>query len=144
MITKVSHTSLFVSDQGKAYDFNVNTLGFRVHTDVSMENGFRWLTVTPPEQPDLEIPLISPSDGMMKYDEEAKNAFEILLDKGAMGAGVLDTPDCVTTYEELKTKGVVFKSAPKEQFYGIEAIMTDGVGKWFSMTQTKPTIPGSP
>ncbi len=144
MITKVSHTSLFVSDQNKAYDFYVTILGFIVHTDVTMENGFRWLTVTPPEQPDLEIALVSPFDGMMKYDDEAKNAFKVLLGKGAMGAGVLHTPDCVATYEELKAKGVVFRSAPKEQFYGIEAIITDGVGNWFSMTQTKPNIPGSP
>ncbi len=53
-----------------------------------------------------------------------------------MGAGVFRTPDCRATYEELKAKGVVFKSEPKEQFYGIEAIVTDGCGNWFSMTQT--------
>jgi catechol 2,3-dioxygenase-like lactoylglutathione lyase family enzyme len=63
MITKVSHTSLFVSDHNKVYDFYVTILGFIVNTDVSMENGFRWLTVTPPEQPDLEIALVSPFDG---------------------------------------------------------------------------------
>jgi hypothetical protein len=55
--TKVSHASLFVNDQAKAYDFYINKLGFNVHTDVKMENGFRWLTITPPEQPDLEILL---------------------------------------------------------------------------------------
>ena len=54
-----------------------------------------------------------------------------------LGAGVLQTPDCLATYEELKAKGIVFKSAPKEQFYGIEALITDGVGNWFSMTQPK-------
>ncbi|HEY4149698.1 MAG TPA: VOC family protein, partial [Chitinophagaceae bacterium] len=61
----------------------------------------------------------------------------LLLEKEALGAGVLHTPDCRATYEELKTKGVVFKSEPKEQFYGIEAIITDGCGNWFSMTQPK-------
>ena len=54
-----------------------------------------------------------------------------------MGAGVLYTPDCRATYEELKAKGVQFKSEPKEQFYGIEALVTDGCGNWFSMTQPK-------
>jgi len=57
MITKLSHTSFFVSDQNKAYEFYVNKLGFKVNTDATMENGFRWLTVTPPDQPDLEIVL---------------------------------------------------------------------------------------
>jgi catechol 2,3-dioxygenase-like lactoylglutathione lyase family enzyme len=138
MITKVSHISLFVLDQDKAYDFYVTKLGFKVNTDSKMENGFRWLTVCPPDQPDLEIALLTPlAPGAMGYDEETKNAFRVLLEKSALGAGVLHTPDCRATYEELKAKGVVFKGEPKEQFYGTEAIITDGVGNWFSMTQPK-------
>ena len=136
MITKVSHVTFFVKDQQKAYDFYVTTLGFKVNTDVTMENGFRWLTLNPPEQPDLEIALIPPlAEGAMGYDEETRNAFRVLLEKGALGAGVLHTPDCRATYEELKSKGVQFKGEPKEQFYGIEAIISDGQGNWFSMTQ---------
>jgi catechol 2,3-dioxygenase-like lactoylglutathione lyase family enzyme len=137
MITKFSHTSLFVTDQQKAYDFYVSKLGFKVHTDVKMENGFRWLTLTAPEQPDLQIAILAPLAGGMFIDEETQKAFQVLLEKGALGAGVMCTPDCRATYEELKAKGVVFKSEPKEQFYGIEAIITDGVGNWFSMTQPK-------
>jgi catechol 2,3-dioxygenase-like lactoylglutathione lyase family enzyme len=137
MITKFSHTSLFVTDQQKAYDFYVTKLGFNVHTDAKMENGFRWLTLTPPEQPDLQIAILAPLAGGMYIDEEAKKAFQILLEKGALGAGVMYTADCRATYEELKSKGVVFKAEPKEQFYGTEAIITDGVGNWFSMTQPK-------
>jgi catechol 2,3-dioxygenase-like lactoylglutathione lyase family enzyme len=135
MITKVSHVTFFVLDQQKAYDFYVSTLGFKVNTDVTMDNGFRWLTITAPEQPDLEIALLNPLTGGMQYDEDARNAFRILLEKGSLGAGVLQTPDCRATYEELKAKGVQFKSEPKEQFYGIEAIVSDGQGNWFSMTQ---------
>ncbi len=137
MITKLSHVTLFVLDQDVAYEFYVNKLGFKVNTDSKMENGFRWLTVCPPEQPDLEVALLSPLEGMMGFDEETKDAFRVLLNKGVLGAGVLNTPDCRATYEELKTKGVHFKSEPKEQFYGIEALITDGVGNWFSMTQPK-------
>ena len=150
MITKMSHTTLFVLDQDKAYDFYVNKLGFKVNTDVVMggdancedeqgnkikeENGgggFRWLTLNPPDQPDLEIVLMPPAG----LDEEAEKAIRLLLERGLMGAGVFHTPDCHATYKELKAKGVEFKSEPKEQFYGIECIITDGVGNWFSMTQ---------
>ena len=137
MITRISHTSLFVTDQQKAFDFYVTTLGFIVNTDATMPNGFRWLTVSPPDQPDIEISLLNPLVEGMSYDDETKAAFKTLLEKGALGAGVLYTPDCRATYEELKSKGVVFKSEPKEQFYGIEAIITDGCGNWFSMTQAK-------
>lgn len=136
MITKLSHTSIFVSDQDKAYDFYVNKLGFKVNTDVMMENGFRWLTLNAPDQADLEI-ILFPINEKNGYDEEVNQAFKLLLAKGAMGAGAMYTPDCRATYEELKAKGVQFKSEPKEQFYGIEAIVTDGCGNWFSMTQPK-------
>jgi len=137
MITKVSHVTFFVLDQDKAYEFYVNKLGFKVNTDAKMENGFRWLTITPPDQPGLEIALLNPLSGMMNYDDETKDAFRVLLEKGALGAGVLHTPDCKATYEELKTKGVGFKGEPKDQFYGVEAILYDGLGNWFSMTQPK-------
>jgi catechol 2,3-dioxygenase-like lactoylglutathione lyase family enzyme len=137
MITKLSHVTLFVLDQDKAHEFYVGKLGFNVNTDAPMGNGLRWLTVTPPDQPDLEITLLAPLGGNMHFDEEAKNAFRVLLEKGSLGGFVLHTPDCRATYEELKAKGVHFKSEPKEQFYGIEAVLTDGLGNWFSMTQRK-------
>jgi catechol 2,3-dioxygenase-like lactoylglutathione lyase family enzyme len=137
MITRVSHITYFVLDQEKAFQFYVDKLGFKVITDFTMDNGFRWLTVTPPDQPNVEIALLNPLGEGMHYDDEAKAAFKVLLEKGALGAGVLYTPDCRATYEELKAKDVHFKSEPKDQFYGIEAIITDGVGNWFSMSQPK-------
>jgi catechol 2,3-dioxygenase-like lactoylglutathione lyase family enzyme len=145
MITKFSHTTLFVNNQQKAYDFYVNILGFKVSSDVPMGNGYRWLTLNPPQQPDMEIVLMEilhPS--MLKsenspegIDAESQKAFQLLLNKGIMGACVMQTTDCRATYEELKAKGVQFKSEPKEQFYGIEAVMFDGCGNWFSITQPK-------
>lgn len=137
MVTRLSHTSFFVNDQDKAYDFYVKKLGFNVHTDATMDNGFRWLTVTAPDAPNHEIVLFPAGGSMNGLDEEAQKALKLLLDKGVMGAGVLETNDCRATYEELKAKGVQFKSEPKEQFYGIECIVTDGCGNWFSMTQPK-------
>src|SRR5687768_10612804 len=147
MITKMSHTTLFVLDQDKAYDFYVNKLGFKVNTDVMMDGQdcgdgqppqkYRWLTLNPPEQPDLEV-ILMPVAGL---DEEAHTALKVLLNKGIMGAGVWHTNDCRATYEELKKKGVEV-TEPKEQFYGIECILKDGCGNWFSMTQPKEVPAG--
>jgi hypothetical protein len=53
------------------------------------------------------------------------------------GAGVFHTGDCKKTYEELKAQGVVFSQPPTERFYGIEALMKDDSGNWFSMSETK-------
>ena len=71
-------------------------------------------------------------------DTESAAAVRLLLKKGVLGAGAFETPDCKKTYETLKAKGVQFAGAPEERFYGTEAIMRDGVGNWFSVTQQKP------
>jgi catechol 2,3-dioxygenase-like lactoylglutathione lyase family enzyme len=136
MITKLSHVTLFVNNQEEAKNFYVNKLGFEVRTDQTMEGGFRWLTVGPKTQKDLEIVLMEPKEGPM-LDAESAAAARLLLKKGVLGAGVFEVDDCRKTYEELKAKGVQFAGAPEERFYGIEAIMKDGVGNWFSMTQHK-------
>ena len=135
MVTKMSHTSIFVTDQNKAFDFYVNKLGFKVNTDATMENGFRWLTLNAPDQPDLEI-ILFPVDDQNGFEEDVNKAFKFLLEKGVMGAGALYTSDCRATYQELKAKGIDI-TEPKEQFYGIECIVKDGCGNWFSMTQPK-------
>lgn len=144
MVTRFSHTTLFVLDQEKAFHFYVNILGFKVNTDSTMESGYRWLTLNPPEQPELEVVLMPVlHESMIKseksphgFDEESRNAFKVLLEKGIMGAGVLYTNDCHAAYTELKAKGVDL-TEPKEQFYGIESVVKDGCGNWFSLTQPK-------
>jgi catechol 2,3-dioxygenase-like lactoylglutathione lyase family enzyme len=57
MIRKLTHICVYVLNPDSAYDFYVNKLGFKVHTDAPMGKDNRWLTVTPPDQPELEITL---------------------------------------------------------------------------------------
>ena len=136
MIQKMSYTAIFVLDQDQAVDFYVKKLGFELKMDESMPNGFRWLTVSPKGQSDLQIILMKVAPGPKIQAEDVRTISE-LMKKGAFGAGVFQTGDCRKTYEELKAKGVEFLSPPKEQFYGIEAVFKDPFGNWFSMTQPK-------
>ncbi|MBD0286607.1 MAG: VOC family protein [Bacteroidota bacterium] len=134
MISKMSHVSIYVLDQESAYNFYVNKLGFSVHTDAQMGPGMRWLTVTPPEQPDLEITLMPITEGMM-FNKETAEQMRNLVKAGTFGFGVFECNDIYATYEELKTKGVEFSKAPKQEFYGIEALFKDDSGNWFSLGQ---------
>jgi catechol 2,3-dioxygenase-like lactoylglutathione lyase family enzyme len=134
MIQKLSHATIYVLDQDQALDFYTNKLGFEVRTDATMEGGFRWLTVGPKSQPDLEIILFAVKPSGM-FDAAAAGHMRAILEKGAMGAGAFDTADCRATYAELSAKGVEFVSPPQEQPYGIEAIFKDNSGNWFSLTQ---------
>lgn len=136
MITKLNHVSIFVLDQDSAYDFYVNKLGFKVHTDASMGPGMRWLTVTPPEQPNLEISLMAIADGMM-FNTESAAQMRNLVSKGTFGFGVFECNDLLATYEELKAKGVEFTKEPTREFYGFEALFKDDSGNWFSLGEKK-------
>jgi len=135
MIQRISHTGIYVLDQDAARDFYVNKLGFEVRDDATMDNGFRWLTVGPKTQPDLNLILMK-VDGPNIKPEVAKTLRD-LLERGILSGGVLHTSDCRKTYEELRTKGVEFIQPPTERFYGVEALMKDNSGNWFSMTETK-------
>jgi catechol 2,3-dioxygenase-like lactoylglutathione lyase family enzyme len=132
MITRLSHTTIWVLDQDEALDFYTQKLGFEVHTDSRMDD-FRWVTVCAPNQPDHQLILLVPGPPMM--DEETAEQVKGHVAKGVLGPGVFNTDDCRGTYAELSERGVNFLSEPSERFYGIEATLRDNSGNWFSMTE---------
>jgi catechol 2,3-dioxygenase-like lactoylglutathione lyase family enzyme len=139
MISKLSHAGVLVLDQDSAKKFYTEKLGFTLHQDFPMGadfagggQGFRWLTVSPPDQPDLEFILAAPEMG---HDEETAGQLRELIAKGAFGGGVWQTDDCRKTHEELSSRGVTFVQEPAERPYGVEAVFRDDSGNWFSLTQ---------
>jgi len=139
MISSVSHMCVYVLDQESAFDFYVNKLGFKVHTDAPMGPGMRWLTVCPPEQPELEITLFPVMESGV-FDKEAVEVMTRLVSKGTFGPAVLVCDDLLATFEELTAKGVVFKKPPTKEFYGYEALFKDDSGNWFSLVEKNTDI----
>lgn len=145
MIRRLSHTCFYVLDQERAKQFYADKLGFEVRSDVRMGEGFegagegfRWLTVSPPDQPDVEIILADPGMG---NDEATAGQIRALVAKGAMGTGVLETDDVRKSYEELSARGVVFIQEPEQRPYGVEALLRDDSGNWFSLVQREAQPP---
>jgi catechol 2,3-dioxygenase-like lactoylglutathione lyase family enzyme len=138
VIQRQSHSTIFVTDQQEALEFYRDKLGFEVRTDMPMtdEGDIRWLTLSPKGQPDLEIILAPLTPGPM-FDAEQAKQIKRLVQSGALGIGVFQTDDINSDYERLSTQGVEFVSPPEEKFYGIEAIVKDNSGNWFSLTQPK-------
>lgn len=133
MIKKLSHATVFVLDQDRALAFYTQKLGFEVRADVRMGE-FRWLTVGSKTQPDVEMVLMPITATPLTTPEQAAQ-LRALVEQGAIGVGVLQTDDCRKTYAELKAKGVTFRSEPAERPYGVEAMLQDDSGNWFSLTQ---------
>lgn len=136
MISRLSHASIYVLDQESARDFYVNILGFIEKMKIPISEDAFWLTVSPRDQPELEITLMPINKGGM-FQPEVAAQFSELVRKGTFGFGVFETKDVYATYQELKMKGVEFTREPTEQFYGIEAMFKDDSGNWFSLTQFK-------
>jgi len=127
MITNISLVTVYVTDQDEAKRFYVDKLGFVPRTDVTMGEGFRWVTIVHPDHPELEVTLMLPGPPL---DEEVATAVKRALAKGQMGGFGLRVDDCRKTYEELIAKGVTFIQEPSERPYGVEAVMRDDTGNW--------------
>jgi len=134
MITNVSLVTLYVTDQDEAKKFYIDKLGFVERTDVTLGDGFRWVTVGHPSQPELDVTLMVPGPPL---DEDMADAVRRALAKGSMGGVGLQTDDCHKTYKELTAKGVDFVQTPAERPYGVEAILRDNSGNWCVLVEPR-------
>jgi catechol 2,3-dioxygenase-like lactoylglutathione lyase family enzyme len=135
MIDAISHLNVWVHDQEEAKSFYTEKLGFEVRQDATLEEfgGYRWLTVGPPNQPDVNVILSVPSPPAQDA-EIAKPLLEMVA-KGALGPGILRTEDCRATCKELESRGVEITQQPDERFYGIDAAIRDPSGNEWRVVQ---------
>jgi lactoylglutathione lyase len=90
-ITGVYTIGIPVTDQDRALDFYVGTLGFEKRFDVPVEQfGGRWIEVAPPGAP-VSIALVPERDGVPSGVETGIR---------------LTTPDADAVHAHLKTRGV--------------------------------------
>jgi len=134
MITNVSLVTVYCLDQDATRDFYVDNLGFEPGTDITMGEGFRWVTVVHPNQPELQVTLMTPGPPL---EPEAADFIRRELEKGQMGGLGLRVDDCRKTYEDLSAKGVTFLQEPSDRPYGVEAVMRDNAGNWLVLVEQK-------
>jgi catechol 2,3-dioxygenase-like lactoylglutathione lyase family enzyme len=137
MIKNISLVTVYVTDQDAAKAFYIDQLGFEEHTDVRMGDGFRWVTVAHPSQPELEVTLMVPGPPL---DPDLAEAVRRALANGTMGGFGLSTDDCRNAYEELSAKGVEFVQPPSDRPYGVEAVMRDNSGNWLVLVESRPYV----
>jgi catechol 2,3-dioxygenase-like lactoylglutathione lyase family enzyme len=134
MIQNISLTTVYCLDQDKARDFYVENLGFEPRADVTMGEGYRWVTIGQPSQPELEVTLMLPGPPL---SPEAADFIRGQLEAGQAGGLGLRVDDCKQTYAELSAKGVTFLQEPADRPYGVEAVMRDNTGNWLVLVEPK-------
>lgn len=73
MTLSLSHVHVFTDDPDAALVFYRDALGLEVRSEVPNE-GFRWITLSTEEQPELEIVLSHPKAGRSEEDGETLSA----------------------------------------------------------------------
>ena len=120
---RVSTVTIAVADQDEALAWYTRKLGFEKKMDVRSPV-FRWLTIAPPQQVDVEFLLAS-----WFPDRIGKNA-----------TWVLSTRDCQGGYEELRSRGVEFSQKPEMRPWGIEAVFEDLYGNKYALVQESAQV----
>jgi catechol 2,3-dioxygenase-like lactoylglutathione lyase family enzyme len=132
----VSHTFITVSDQDQALKFYRDVIGLKVVNDVAFD-GLRWLSLTPPAQPGVEIvlqvpeqyPDISPAD---------RDAIAALVAKGLLAGVIFATDDCDATFEQLRAAGAEVLQEPIDQPYGVrDCAFRDPAGNMLRFSQPR-------
>ena len=90
-IDKIGTVVVPVSDQDRAIEFYVDTLGFEKRTDMPFGNGYRWVEVAPANAA-TTIAIVPPPPGKPSGNAETGIA--------------LNTTDVDADYADLKSRGV--------------------------------------
>ena len=133
---KIAFAGVWVQDQDEALAFYTEKLGWELRADVTLPElgGYRWLTVGPPDQPDVSV-LLNAIPGPPVLDDETADQIRSVMAKGWAGQVLLTTDDAQASYDELKARGIEFTESPEERPYGIDCAFRDPSGNQFRLTQ---------
>lgn len=136
----ISSVFMFTNDTEKSLGFYRDVLGFSTHTDVT-NGGFRWVTLTTPTQPNIEIVLHNyTGQGMPMSDADGEHMHDLLA-KGLLSAVMFTSKDVDAVFEHVRASGAEVLQEPTDQFYGVrDCAFRDPVG---NMVRFNQPLPGS-
>lgn len=133
MTVSLSHVHVFVDDPDAALEFYRDTLGLEVRNEVA-NDGFRWITLVTPDQPEIEIVLSQPQAGRSAEDGELMAA---LLAKGELPGLLFRTDDLDSTFERVRAAdNAEILQEPADQLWGVrDAAFRDPSGNMVRISQ---------
>jgi predicted enzyme related to lactoylglutathione lyase len=120
-INKISHITIIVRDQDEALKWYTEKFGFEKRADDASMPGYRWLTVAPKGQKEVEIVLF-----------KARDAKE----QSWVGQGtlwMLASDNCRATCKDLAARGVKILSEQQDYPWGTGATVEDLYGNPFNI-----------
>ena len=109
---------VIVDDVDGAMAFYRDALGLEVRQDVS-QGDFRWLTFTPPGQPEIEIVIQDYKALGVPMSDGDREAIADLIAKGVLSSLVFEVGDVDAMFEQVQATGAEVLQEPADQFYGV-------------------------
>lgn len=121
--------SIFVENQEEALQFYTNILGFEKKIDEPVGEGFRWLTLVSPDQPDGAQLVLEPNGNPIASDYQQR-LFEANIPITMFGVDNVQQ-----TYDSLSQKGVHFTVEPTTMGSAKMAIFDDTCGNLIQIVE---------
>jgi predicted enzyme related to lactoylglutathione lyase len=118
---KIKVTNTYVNDQEKALRFYTEVLGFVKKADFT-QGPYRWLTVTPAEEPDGTELQLAPNN-----NPAARAYQQAMFDQG-QPAAMFFVDDVQREYDRMKPLGAEFTMPPTKVTGSTIAMLNDTVG----------------
>jgi len=120
---QIGNVALVVENYDDAIAFYTDKLGFELIEDTDLGNGKRWVQVAPAHATGTRLLLAQASN--------AEQARCIGQQAGGRVFLFLETDDFWRDYMAMKSKGVEFIEAPRDEAYGTVVVFKDLYGtKW--------------
>jgi catechol 2,3-dioxygenase-like lactoylglutathione lyase family enzyme len=131
MDISLKHCFINVTDAEQALTFYRDALGLELRNDVANE-GFRWITLSSPAQPGVEIVV---SD-YLDCSPDDRDTLASLITKGALNGVVFATTDLDATFEKVRASGAEVLQEPMDQGWGArDCAFRDPAGNMVRITQ---------
>ncbi len=136
MNSKIIQVSIVVNKQADAVEFYTNKVGFKKKVDFPTPDGNRWIVVGPEDQ-EMGLALIE-----ARWQDNSGLGRQWKAGEGA--PIVLQVEDCSRTCQELRSRGVGFKSVWGEELkklpYGTVAFFADPDGNLFEVLEPSQAL----
>lgn len=121
--------NIFVDNQEEALQFYTDILGFKKKIDEPVGEGFRWLTLVSPNQPDGAQLVLEPNGNPIAGDYQQR-LFEANIPITMFGV-----ENVQQTYDALTQKGVHFTVEPTTMGSAKMAIFDDTCGNLIQIVE---------
>jgi uncharacterized glyoxalase superfamily protein PhnB len=116
VVTTILNAFLPHDDRDAAVEFWCDKLGFELRNDVGYDD-LHWLTVGPPDQPDVNLVLFPPGADPGVTDDERRTITEMMA-KGTFAMLTLATDDLDGLFDRLQAADVEVMQEPTQQPWG--------------------------